>query len=424
MKITEILSEAKASRLPGAPAGIEIMSPEEFVKTHSSEELDEAGGEDLLGAPASQLTGKDFQDYMRKIATDTKSKSDKYKMPYIHRKSVRTRYYDENGDEYDEAKMIEDLMMRPKKLLKQNEKMEHSNGEKEQYYNIGLAALRGIAVDERGKPVPIIVNTCPGAGDCQIKCFARKGSAVQFEPGWLSAGRVLTYLINDPEGFKSQIMAEIANRRNRLAKHGIKVVIRWHDSGDFFSPAYINFAFSIAKEFPDVDFYAYTKMAAAALAVKPKNFIINWSEGATSAQKKQINMVDPELQKLKNSRIVPPSLYRDLLKLDADGNLWKTADVYEVDPVTGKPARDEKGKLVKSEEGGAWQWKDSKAIQTLKARLTQAYGLKPGSVITNDEMLAIPRKNNIRKWNVIVAPGEGDTCAKRHDVLTALLIQH
>ena len=279
MKISEIITESKSSRLP-VPSGVKITSIEDFA---NASDLDEAGGENLLGAPHSELSGQEFQDYMRRIHTGTKHKTDKYKLPYIHRKSVRTRFFDEVGNEYSEEKMIAELSTRPQKLLKQNEKMIHSNGDAEQFYNIGLAALTGIAVDERTGKL-IVVNTCPGAGECKIKCFAMGHGKVQFEGPWLSDGRILTYLINDPEGFKAQIASEIKQRYNRLSKNNIRTVIRWHDAGDFFSPEYLDLAFSLAKQFPDVDFYAYSKMASAVLAKKPKNFIINWSEGASTAQ--------------------------------------------------------------------------------------------------------------------------------------------
>lgn len=426
MKISEILTEAKASRLPGAPAGIKITSPEEFAKSSTpNKDLDEAGGDDLLGAPTKDLTGQDFQDYMRRIATDTKTKVDKYKMPYVHRKTVKTRYFDEAGNEFSEEQLVADLLTKPKKILKQNEKMEHSNGEKEQYYNIGFAALVGIAVDNRNprQPKPIIVNTCPGAGSCKIICFATGGSKIQFEASWVNDGRLLTWILNDPEGFRAELVREIEGKVKRNSRAGIKTVIRWHDSGDFFSPEYLNFALGIAKQFPEVDFYTYTKMASAILTKKPKNFIINWSEGAHTSQEKQIKMADPRLQKTKNSRIVPPEIFKDLLMRDADGRLWKTADKYEIDPVTNEPLRDAKGKLVKSEEGGAWQFQDSAAIATVKARIAKAYGLKPSTIITYDEMTAIP-KGTTKKWNVIIAPGEGDVSANRHDVLTTLLLQH
>ena len=45
--------------------------------------------------------------------------------------------------------------------------MKHSNGALEQFFNIGFAALVGIALDENTNEL-IIVNTCPGAGSCKI----------------------------------------------------------------------------------------------------------------------------------------------------------------------------------------------------------------------------------------------------------------
>lgn len=61
----------------------------------------------------------------------------------------------------------------------------------------------------------------------------------------------------------------------------------------------MDLAFKLAEKFPDVDFYAYTKMAGAALGKKPDNFIINWSEGAHTSQEKQVKANDPIWQKLK-----------------------------------------------------------------------------------------------------------------------------
>jgi len=51
------------------------------------------------------------------------------------------------------------------------------------------------------------------------------------------------------------------------------------------------------------------------------NFIINWSEGAHTSQEKQIKRNDPNLDITKNSRIVPSSLFYDLLVKDAKKNL-------------------------------------------------------------------------------------------------------
>jgi hypothetical protein len=350
-----------------------------------------------LPAQTRELKGQELDDYLDRIRNREKGKTDKYKLPYIHRSSV-VKYYNEEGKRYDTDQIKTTLGVRPKKLLKQNEKMKHSNGELEQFYNIGFAALVGIALDE-GTNELIVVNTCPGAGSCKIECFAMKGGKVQFEGPWLSDGRILTFLLNDPDGFFNQLSNEITKEEKLAQKGGYNLTIRWHDAGDFFSPEYMDMAFKLAAAHPDVKFYAYTKIADAALGQKPSNFIVNWSEGASTSQEKQVKAQDPQLDVTKNSRIVPSKLFYDLLKKDKDGKLDKTAD-------------------------GAWQPKDAAALEELKDRLANQYNLKRDTIIDYNEMMATPQKNNIKKWNVIIAPGEGDISANRQDVLSTLLLKH
>ena len=350
-----------------------------------------------LPAQTRELKGQELDDYLDRIRNREKGKTDKYKLPYIHRSSV-VKYYNEEGKRYNTDQIKEALGVRPKKLLKQNEKMKHSNGELEQFFNIGFAALVGIALDE-GTNELIVVNTCPGAGSCKIECFAMKGGKVQFEGPWLSDGRILTFLLNDPDGFFNQLSNEITKEEKLAQKGGYNLTIRWHDAGDFFSPEYMDLAFKLASNHPDVKFYAYTKIAAAALGQKPANFIVNWSEGASTSQEKQVKQQDPQLDVTKNSRIVPSKLFYDLLKKDKDNKLDKTAD-------------------------GAWQPRDAAALEELKDRLAQQYNLKRDSIIDYNEMMATPQKNNIKKWNVIIAPGEGDISANRQDVLSTLLLKH
>jgi hypothetical protein len=391
------LFEGATPKLPGAVGGIKVMSMDQFLAQSDDlpdEELDEAT---KLPAQTRELKGQELEDYLDRIRNREKGKTDKYKLPYIHRSSV-VKYYNEEGKRYNTDQIKEALGVRPKKLLKQNEKMKHSNGELEQFYNIGFAALVGIALDE-GTNELIVVNTCPGAGSCKVDCFAMKGGKVQFEGPWLSDGRILTFLLNDPDGFFNQLSAEITKEEKSAQKGGYNLTIRWHDAGDFFSPEYMDMAFKLAAAHPDVKFYAYTKIADAALGQKPSNFIVNWSEGASTSQEKQVKQQDPQLDVTKNSRIVPSKLFYDLLKKDKDGKLDKTAD-------------------------GAWQPRDAAALEELKDRLAQQYNLKRESIISYNEMMATPEKNNIKKWNVIIAPGEGDISANRQDVLSTLLLKH
>jgi len=461
MNFTELF-EGATPKLPGAVGGIKVMSmdqflaqsgdePEEQIDEMSSEELDKMSPEQLahfthkartdkskidpktidqaygksisimfpdstkrskqptqhkqqgvneatkLPAQTRELKGQELDDYLDRIRNREKGKTDKYKLPYIHRSSV-VKYYNEEGKRYDTDQIKTALGVRPKKLLKQNEKMKHSNGELEQFYNIGFAALVGIALDE-GTNELIVVNTCPGAGSCKIECFAMKGGKVQFEGPWLSDGRILTFLLNDPDGFFNQLSNEITKEEKLAQKGSYNLTIRWHDAGDFFSPEYMDLAFKLASNHPDVKFYAYTKIAAAALGQKPANFIVNWSEGASTSQEKQVKAQDANLDTTKNSRIVPSKLFYDLLKKDKDNKLDKTAD-------------------------GAWQPRDAAALEELKDRLAQQYNLKRDSIIDYNEMMTTPQKNNIKKWNVIIAPGEGDISANRQDVLSTLLLKH
>ena len=393
MKIQDLLESKK---LPGAVKGINVMSPEEFVG--GDEEVDEAT---KLPAPTRDIDEPEMQDYLSRIEKQEKTKSDKYKLPYIHRSSV-VKYYSPDGKRFDTDKIKQALGVRPTKLLKQNEKMKHSNGELEQFFNIGFAALVGIALDESTNKL-IIVNTCPGAGSCKVDCFAMKGGKIQFEAAWLSDGRILTYLLNDPEGFFNQLDSEIKKQEAKGDKEGYTVTIRWHDAGDFFSPEYVDMAFKLARNNPDVMFYAYTKMADVVLANKPANFMINWSEGAHTSQEKKVKQADTTLSQTKNSRIVPTELFGDLL-------------------VTQKTDKGRKV-LVKGPEG-QWLIQPDK-LPELKQRLAKEYGLSVNSILSYSEweQKAKGQKSPIQ-YNVIIAPGEPDLTARDPGVLSTLLLKH
>jgi hypothetical protein len=349
-----------------------------------------------LPASTRELKGQELTDYLDRIRNQDKKKTDKYNLPYVHRSSV-VGYYNAEGKKYDTDAIKKGLAQKPEKLLKKNEKMRHSDGAQEQFFNIGFAALVGIALDENTNEL-IVVNTCPGAGSCKVDCFAMKGGKVQFAGPWLSDGRILTYLLNHPNEFFAQLKSEITKEASKGQKGGYSVSIRWHDAGDFFSPEYMDMAFKLAQSLPNVRFYAYTKVASAAMANKPSNFIINWSEGASTSQEKQIKRNDPNLDITKNSRIVPSSLFYDLL------------------------VKDSKKNLVKGPEG-QWQVIPDE-LPELKQRLADKYNISKNSILSYDEWNTKGKHNKSMKWNVIVAPGEPDLTANDPGVLGTLLLKH
>jgi hypothetical protein len=383
-KFKDLLNEITMFEGLGIPAS-SIMSIDQFVKQQSLDEVD-----DMMGISTKTTSPDEMQAYLDKTMAGKKTKVDKYTMPYIHRGNIEIT--DENNRKFDLDKLRSSIMTRPTKILKQNEKITHSGGESSMYYNIGLPALKGLAVNEKTGDF-VVVDTCPGAGACKVYCYAKKGGYVQWKASSMSQTRLLNFLLNDPQGFKAKLESEIKLAVDKFGKKDTKVVIRWHDAGDFFSKDYVDLAYSVARNFPDVDFYAYTKMADVATGNKPDNFKMNFSMGATPEQEKQINF-----SSTKHSTVVPKQMFTDLI------------------------LKDDSGKLIR-DENGKMQFKSSDDINTLKKRLSSKYNVPVDSVITYDEMINIPTGTK-PKYNVIVKPGDGDESANRADVIGTWLLIH
>jgi hypothetical protein len=219
-----------------------------------------------------------------------------------------------------------------------------------------------------------------------------KGSYVMFKAVSMGLARMLNFLLNDPAGFAAQLNQEIATAKAKLAKKNAKMTVRWHDAGDFFSPEYLAMAYSVAEANPDVGFYAYTKMASAAQAARPKNFNMNFSQGALRSQEKKVDLV-----RTKHSKVVPKDMFFDLIA--RDGNNLK---------------KDDKGRM---------QFATPENLEGFKDRLAQKYHIDRNSILTYDQMMKTP-VGDTPKWNVIVMPGDGDNSANRNDVVGSYLLFH
>lgn len=392
-ELKKIISEAVMEvmyeqSLPTGVSSKAIIPISQFVQR--ADQVDEAEG-DFLGARTSTMSPEEMQAYLARIKSGEKAVTDKYKMPYIHGGNIEIK--NDAGQSYDLDKLKASIMTRPKQILKQNAKMAKSAGEDTMFFDIGLPALKGLAVNEKTGEF-IIVDTCPGAGACKVYCYAKKGGYVQWKDASMSQTRLLNFLVNDPQGFKTQFENELRAKATSLIKRGKKVIVRWHDAGDFFSPEYLDLAYGIAKDFPQVLFYAYTKMASVAKSQKPSNFIINFSMGATPEQEKQI-----DFGKDKHSTVVPKPMF----------------DKYVLKDEKGKAIRDEKNRI---------QFKDEAALQSFKKDLAMKYNVPVESILTYDEMIKTPQSNEEGKYNIIVVPGDGDVSASRRDVKGTYLLIH
>jgi hypothetical protein len=391
-ELKQLITEAVIETLyeQALPQGVSPQAIIPLDKFVQRAQVDEADG-DFLGAKTSTMSPEEMQAYLGRVKTGEKSPTDKYKMPYVHGGNVEI--VDAQNRKYDLEKLKAAIISRPKQILKQNAKMAKSSGPNTIFFDIGLPALKGLAVNEKTGEF-IVVDTCPGAGACKVYCYAKKGGYVQWKDASMSQTKLLNFLVNDPQGFKAQMESELRAKATTAVKKGKKVLVRWHDAGDFFSPEYLDLAYSIAKDFPQVEFYAYTKMASVAKGDRPSNFKMNFSMGATPEQEKQI-----DFGKTKHSTVVPKPMF----------------DKYVMKDEKGKAVRDEKKRI---------QFKDDAALQSFKKDLAAKYSVPVDSILTYDEMLETPESDELNKYNVIVRPGDGDVSASRGDVKGTYLLIH
>jgi hypothetical protein len=155
-------------------------------------------------------------------------------------------------------------------LLTQNGKIAKSGAENGFHVvNFGIPAYRS----QDG------TITCPMAGSCGVDggCYALQGSYT-----WTPVKAAYEYrlAVTRQDNFVAVMTAEIAKIRKRAAKKQLKVAVRVHDSGDFYSYQYMMSWFDIARANPDIQFYAYTKMVDLAHRIpRPLNFTLILSEG-------------------------------------------------------------------------------------------------------------------------------------------------
>jgi len=148
-------------------------------------------------------------------------------------------------------------------LLTQNAKMKKTSKENNaKIFNFSIPAYK----TKSGK------ITCPFAKECVKYCYAQKGNYTRFP----KIGELMEekYKISKTNTFIPLMNEEI---RKKKATH-----VRIHDSGDFYSIAYLNKWISIANDNKDIIFYAYTKSIKFFInGLKlPKNMKVIFSEGS------------------------------------------------------------------------------------------------------------------------------------------------
>ncbi|MEV7395013.1 hypothetical protein [Streptomyces sp. NPDC091215] len=156
---------------------------------------------------------------------------------------------------------------RPGRLLTQNREMRAIG-----VWNWTLPAWAGRFPD--GKTY----NTCPSAGICRDVCYARHGTYT-----WPTVKAKhhdnLRFVLDDLSGWEEAMLVELGRRKFR------GTWVRIHDSGDFFSDAYLLAWLRIIRARPESIFYAYTKEVTRFGGLvepdPPANFLWVYSFGGT-----------------------------------------------------------------------------------------------------------------------------------------------
>lgn len=313
--------------------------------------------------------------------------------PYIHAKSIP---FDEEG-EIDVNAFIKKITTMPNGILSINSKMEKSKTDNTLSVNIGIPALRGLVYDIDNKEF-YFVNTCPGAGECALICYARKGSYVMFPDVFVKQTRILNLLLNFPERFEKLLKHEL--EIIALKNPDKEIQFRWNDAGDFFTKKYYQIAKKLTKELKsdgyNIKSYAYTKMGDI-VNMDDDDIMINFS---TDANRKETSKVK-DIENKKKEITIPKELFSDLF--------LKTSDKNPKFSVGGD------GKMI---------YKDKNSVNILKKRIADKYNVNMDTILTYDELLAKPIGMPLQ-YNVMVAPkGEGDIGAQRRDVKYSFLMFH
>ena len=323
---------------------------------------------------------KDVVDYLNKrkanFGKDTKDRekfSQKY--PFLHSNS---KHFESKSGFIEIDEFIKSITRPPKSYTGINEKMSKSGGANEHVYNTGIPSIRGIVYDIEHEKF-YFIDTCPGAGACKEYCYTLNGNYIRYQASFDNMTNRLNYMMNFPEKYEEGMYKELAKKcEEHKAFEGYKsrVVLRWNDSGDFFSKRYTQIAESVMSRLKEAGYniisYGYTKMADMN---KDSEIATKFSSGAN---KRQNDKVDKNADK---SIKLSPEISKDL-------NLMKVEDE-----------------------------------QTLKQRVAKQFKLDVNKLLTYDEIKST-RQSDDNVWNVIVTPNDGDDAAFRPDVKNVYLVHH
>jgi hypothetical protein len=187
-------------------------------------------------------------------------------------------------------------------FLTQNSKLKKTSKELGvRVFNFGIPAYKSAS----GK------LTCPFAKDCVKYCYAQKGAYI-----W---GNVSPAFERRYEATKLDTFVDLMTQEVQRKKVDF---LRIHDSGDYYSPAYLEKWLQIARNNPQTKFYSYTKSVPLFENVElPENFDVIFSQGS-----KVDFLIEPETMRhskiFKSAEELTIAGYVDASKIDLYATKW------------------------------------------------------------------------------------------------------
>jgi hypothetical protein len=169
-------------------------------------------------------------------------------------------------------------------LFSQNKKIKGSNTDQTLVINFGLPAYKS----KTG------LITCPSAGACAKGCYATQGAYIWSNVNAAYEKRLEATLTDQFIDLAQQELDLWLKRAKRQQK---QLVVRVHDSGDYYNIGYINRWFRVMQNNPDIVFYSYTKQvkifkALVDQGLKPNNLTLIYSYGGLFD-----HLIDPNIDR-------------------------------------------------------------------------------------------------------------------------------
>ena len=153
--------------------------------------------------------------------------------------------------------------------------------------------------------------TCPFAAECVKFCYAQKGAY-----SWSNVKPAFEkrYELTKTDDFVNEMNKEIAKKKPDY--------VRVHDSGDYYSKAYLDKWIEIAIHNPHVRFYSYTNSVELLKAAElPDNYDIIFSD--SGKQKDKINTnVDRHTRIFTNLAEMTLAGYVNAMETDLNATKW------------------------------------------------------------------------------------------------------